>query len=201
MCSLDVPPQVHSTDTTAQLYITQKCFTDLLEICHHSGVLYIFLKSLKIYGGDLDFFRTSCFTLLNTKERGKIAIWRNLEQWLWRGQKQENVLRLDCNEWGGGCWKAEEPPELWGTSSSSLLPGHINPACLRSPTSSIPTQSGLSFIGSSYLKIPKGLEHGYFKLNLLPRLILNYCGRICLWGGNLQDKRERWVESFNQQPN
>lgn len=74
VCSLDVPPQVHSTDTTAQLYITQKCFTDLLEICHHSGVLYIFLKSLKIYGGDLDFFRTSCFTLLNTKERGKIAI-------------------------------------------------------------------------------------------------------------------------------
>lgn len=81
LCSLDVLPQVHGADTTAQPYITQKCFTDLLEICHHSGVLYIFLKSLKIYGGDLNFFRTTCFTLLNTKERGKIAILRNLEQW------------------------------------------------------------------------------------------------------------------------
>lgn len=80
--SLDVLPQVHGADTTAQPYITQKCFTDLLEICHHSGVLYIFLKSLKIYSDDLNFFRTIGFTLLNTKERGKIAILRNLEQWL-----------------------------------------------------------------------------------------------------------------------
>lgn len=82
LCSLDALPQVCGTDATARPYITQKCFTDLLEICHHLGVLYIFLKSLKIYGGNLNSCRTICFILLNTKERGKIAILRNLEHWL-----------------------------------------------------------------------------------------------------------------------
>ena len=82
LCSLDVLPQVHSRDTTARPYITQKCFTDLLEICHHLGVLYIFLKSPEIYDSDSNSFRAMRFTLLNTKERGKIAILRNLEQWL-----------------------------------------------------------------------------------------------------------------------
>ena len=73
-------PQVHRTDTAGRRYITQQCFTDLLEICHHLGVLYIFLKPLKIYGGDLNAFRTICSALLNNEERGKIAILRNLEQ-------------------------------------------------------------------------------------------------------------------------
>jgi hypothetical protein len=81
---LNILPQVHSRDTTAQPYITQKCFTDLLEICHHLGLLYIFLKSLEIYGGDLNSSAAICLTLLNTKERGKIAILKNLEQWLRR---------------------------------------------------------------------------------------------------------------------
>lgn len=76
LCLLDILPQVHSADTTAQPYITQKCFTDLLEICHHLGVFYIFRKSLVIYGGDLNFLRTTCSTLWNTKERGKIALLR-----------------------------------------------------------------------------------------------------------------------------
>lgn len=82
LCLLDVFPQVHSRETTAQPYITQKCFTDLLEICHHLGVLCSFLKSLKIYVSDFNSFSSVCFTFLNTKERGKIAILRNLNQWL-----------------------------------------------------------------------------------------------------------------------
>lgn len=98
LSSLDVPPQDHSTDTTAQPFITQKCFTDLLEICHHLGVLYIFLKSLKIYGGDLNFLRTICSTLWNTKESGKTTLLRYLEQWLRRGQKPENALRSDMKQ-------------------------------------------------------------------------------------------------------
>lgn len=67
-----------TADTAPYPYITQKCFTDLLEICHHLGVLYIFLKSLEIYDGGLDSFRAICFTLMNTKERGRVAVFRNL---------------------------------------------------------------------------------------------------------------------------
>ena len=97
LCQLNMLPQVRRTDTAGRRYITQQCFTDLLEICHHLGVLYIFLKPLKIYGGDLNAFRTICSTLLNNEERGKIAILRNLEQRLWRSQRPENVLRLETH--------------------------------------------------------------------------------------------------------
>jgi hypothetical protein len=64
---------------TAQPYVTQKGFADLLELCHHLGILYIILKSLRTYGEDLNSFRAICLTLWNTKDRGKIAILKNLE--------------------------------------------------------------------------------------------------------------------------
>lgn len=82
LCSLDAFPEVRSPDITCQPYITQKWLTGLLEICHHLGVFCIFLKSLQIYGGDLNSFRTICFIFWNTKEKGKIAFLRNFEQWL-----------------------------------------------------------------------------------------------------------------------